>query len=272
MYCPRFARNGFAVFAALFIGFTPKPTLALEAPSGRTPALDVDYVPTPMPTVRRMLEMADVGPDDHLVDLGSGDGRILVTATRDHDVRTATGVELDPWLVEFAARQAAEAGVADRIEFIQGDLFETDFAHADVVTMYLLPQLNLQLRPYLLSELSPGTRIVSNSFDMGEWQPDKQDELFTKPIYLWVVPAQVEGRWHVRLNQDEPPIELTLEQDFQHLEGRALHDNAALDVHDLELNGRDIRFRLGNDLFEGHIEGHRIQSTGALQWSATREH
>ncbi len=233
-----------------------------------TPALDVDYVPTPMPTVRLMLEMADVKADDHVVDLGSGDGRILVTAASQYGVRSAIGVELDPWLVQWARARADEAGVGDRVRFIEADLFETDFADADVVTMYLLPQINLRLRPYILTRLSPGTRIVSHSFDMGDWQPDARAEMYTKPIFMWVVPAQVAGTWKIERKPGDPPLMLQLHQQFQHLEGNASVGGNAVQVDDLQLSGRDIRFRIGDDVFEGRVEGGTMHSTGALPWTA----
>ena len=247
---------------------TPPAQDASQLYIDTTPALDVDYVPTPMPTVRKMLEMAEAGPEDHLVDLGSGDGRILVTAARKYGVRSALGIELDPWLVEYARAEAMEAGVSDRVKFVQADLFETDFANADVVTMYLLPQLNLRLRPYMLARLSPGTRIVSHSFDMGEWQPDARAEMYKKPIFMWIVPAQVSGTWEVELNREGPPIVLTLRQEFQHLEGSASLAGQAVQLDELTLSGRDIRFRIGDDVFEGRVDGRTMQSTGTLPWFA----
>lgn len=268
MHRSRFARLRHAALAALCITLAAAPVAAQDTQIYHTPELDVDYVPTPMPTVRRMLEMANAGPKDHLVDLGSGDGRILITAARERGVRSAIGIELDPWLVQYATSEAMRAGVSDRVKFIEADLFEVEFANADVVTMYLLPNLNLQLRPYLLARLSPGTRIVSHSFDMGEWQPDAQDVLFTKPVYLWIVPAQVAGTWNVELNREGPPIVLTLKQNFQRIEGQASYNNKPLKVSELELNGRNIRFRIDNDVFEGRVDGRTMQSTGALDWFA----
>ena len=248
----------------LTAGASAQPTAVIDT----TPALDVDYVPTPMPTVRLMLEMAGVKADDHLVDLGSGDGRILVTAASQYGVHSAVGVELDPWLVQWARAQAQEAGVADHVEFIQGDLFKTDFADADVVTMYLLPELNLRLRPYILTRLSPGTRIVSHSFDMGDWPPDARAEKYTKPIFMWVVPAQVVGTWEIKRKPEGAPLMLRLRQQFQYLEGSASVGGNAVQVDDLHLSGRDIRFRIGDDVFEGRVEGGTMHSTGALPWTA----
>lgn len=266
----RFA--AFLLFSFFCLTAAAQPTpLSGETPTASvdtTPALDVDYVPTPMPTVRRMLDMASVGPDDHLVDLGSGDGRILITAARTYGVRSALGIELDPWLVQYSIAQALEAGVADRVKFVEADLFESDFANADVVTMYLLPELNLRLRPYMLTRLSPGTRIVSHSFDMGDWQPDAQAEMYTKPVYMWIVPAQVAGTWEIELNREGPPIVLTLTQQFQHIQGQATYNGKPLQLNGLELHGRNIHFSIGEDVFEGRINGRTMESTGTMPWFA----
>lgn len=259
-----------ALCAALLIPAVPALAVAVPPPADDIePTLDVDYVPTPMPTVRRMLELAGVDRDDHLVDLGSGDGRILITAARKYGVRSAVGIEIDPWLVEWARARALDAGVGDRVKFVTADLFETDFANADVVTMYLLPQLNLQLRPYLLTRLSPGTRIVSHSFDMGDWEPDARDRLYDRDIFMWIVPAQVAGTWEIELNRDGPPLLLRLRQQFQYVEASASLGGKALQVDDLRLSGRDIAFRIGEEVFKGRVEGQTMQSTGTLPWFAT---
>lgn len=233
--------------------------------------LDVDYVPTPMPSVRRMLELAQAGPDDHVVDLGSGDGRILITAVLERGVRSAIGVELDPWLVGFANERAASLGVADRIRFVRGDIFETEFANADVVTMYLLPKLNLRLRPYLLERLTPGTRIVSHSFDMGEWAPDAQDVLFGRGVYLWVVPARVHGEWLIERHNDEPPIRVSFEQAFQNVIGRATREGIELAMSEVELEGERIRFSIDGLDYAGTVEGDTIRPLQGLPWIATRQ-
>lgn len=233
--------------------------------------LDVDYVPTPMPSVRRMLELAQAGPDDHVVDLGSGDGRMLITAVLERGVRSAIGVELDPWLVGFANARAASLGVTDRIKFVRGDIFETEFANADVVTMYLLPNLNLRLRPYLLERLTPGTRIVSHSFDMGEWTPDAQDVLFGRGVYLWVVPARVHGEWLIERHHDEPPIRVSFEQSFQHVSGRATREDLELAMSEVELEGERIQFSIDGVDYAGIVERDTIRPLEGLPWIATRQ-
>lgn len=151
---------------------------------------DVPYVPTPLPVVEEMLRVANVSDGDVIYDLGSGDGRIVISAAQAYDVR-GVGVDIDPTLVQTATENAQQAGVSDRVEFLQQDLFETDLSEADVVTLYLLPEVNLRLRPKLLEELQPGTRIVSHAFDMGNWEPEQMIEVDGRTIYSWVVPEEV---------------------------------------------------------------------------------
>ncbi|MGF1589356.1 MAG: SAM-dependent methyltransferase [Pleurocapsa sp.] len=156
-----------------------------------TDAPTVPYVPTPENVVNQMLELANVSSDDVLYDLGSGDGRIPITAAAKYGAR-GTGVEIDPELVQRSRDNAEAANVADNVEFLQQDLFQTDLSEATVVTLYLLPDINLELRPKLLRELQPGTRVVSHDFDMGEWQPEEvvqvQGPTRQHTIYYWVVP------------------------------------------------------------------------------------
>ncbi|MGY0633076.1 SAM-dependent methyltransferase [Luteimonas sp. A478] len=157
-------------------------------PPARTP--DVIYVPTPEPVVDAMLEMAGVGPDDVLYDLGSGDGRIPVTAAKRFGIR-AVGIDINPVRIMEANANAEEAGVTDKVTFIEGDLFDAHISDATVVTLYLLQSLNVKLRPKLLSELRPGTRIVSHSFDMAnEWEPEQTREVNGSMVYLWTVPER----------------------------------------------------------------------------------
>jgi protein-L-isoaspartate O-methyltransferase len=154
----------------------------------------VPYVPTPNEVVNQMLELANVSGDDVLYDLGSGDGRIPITAAQKYGIR-GTGVEINPELVEESRANAEAAGVSDRVKFLQQDLFQTDLSGATVVTLYLLPEVNLELRSKLLRELEPGTRIVSHDFDMGEWQPEQvvkvQSGTRQHTLYYWVVPEEI---------------------------------------------------------------------------------
>jgi SAM-dependent methyltransferase len=148
---------------------------------------DVPYVPTPQPVVDKMLELAAVTKNDVVYDLGSGDGRIVITAAKKYGVR-GVGVDIDPERVKEANANAVLAGVADRVKFIEQDLFKTDLKEASVVTLYLLPEVNLRLRPKLWSELNPGTRVVSHACDMGDWEPAQKVEVEGKTIYYWVIP------------------------------------------------------------------------------------
>uniref|UniRef100_UPI000652645F RNA methyltransferase n=1 Tax=Salinibacter ruber (strain DSM 13855 / M31) TaxID=309807 RepID=UPI000652645F len=150
----------------------------------------VPYVPTPKPVVDRMLELADVDETDVLYDLGSGDGRIVIRAARTHGAR-GVGIEIDPDLVKKARKNAKEAGVADLVEFRQGDLFEADISEATVVTLYLLPSVNQKLRPILFEQLSPGTPVVSHDFDMGRWAPDRTVDLEGDTVYRWTIPEEI---------------------------------------------------------------------------------
>jgi SAM-dependent methyltransferase len=149
---------------------------------------DVPYVPTSPKIVKAMLELAQVGETDVVYDLGSGDGRIVVAAVKNFGARRGVGVDIDAKLVGEAVENAKKAGVAEKTRFVEGDLFEQDFSEATVVTMYLLPEINLRLRPKILA-LKPGTRVVSHRFDMGDWQPEKTVEIEGRKIYLWRVPA-----------------------------------------------------------------------------------
>ncbi len=190
-----------------FVGCTPQEAPKVEAEAPETSTLagqtetattkpqerpgDVPYVPTPQAVVDAMLEVAKVGKDDVLYDLGSGDGRIVTTAAQKYGVKKGVGVEINPELVQEATANAQKAGVSDRVKFVQQDLFKSDFSEATVVTLYLLPDINLKLRPQLLQQLKPGTRIVSHAFDMGEWKPEQTLNVDGRTIYYWVVPEEI---------------------------------------------------------------------------------
>lgn len=210
-------RRGFSFFLAVLVtaglAVTPgcaqqgdttesTPTPEIETPS--TPEVDtfdsdVPYVPTPQPVVERMLEMAGVDSNDVVYDLGSGDGRIVVTAAEQYGAR-GVGIEIDPQRIEEARQNAEEAGVTDLVEFRRQDLFETDVSEATVVTLYLLPTVNVKLRPKLLSQLAPGTPVVSHDFDMGDWEPEETVEMGADTIYLWRIPEEIPD--HLREEND----------------------------------------------------------------------
>ena len=166
----------------------PAPTTGTDQSTPAQPLRepDVRYEPSPQPVVRAMLELAQVKEGDLLYDLGSGDGRIPITTAREHGAR-AVGIEIDPDLVALARRNAAKAGVGDRVAFINQDMFETDLSSATVVTLFLYPDVNLKLRPKLQSELRPGTRVVSHWHDMADWAPDKTVTVMDRPVYLWII-------------------------------------------------------------------------------------
>jgi hypothetical protein len=206
-------------------------------------AQDVPFVPTPQVTVDEMLRLANVGPKDVVVDLGSGDGRIVVTAAKKFGAR-GFGVELDSHLNLQAVENAREAGVEDRVKFLDQDLFKTDFSQATVVTTYLLPYMMLKLRPVLLG-LKPGTRVVSHDFDFGDWRPD-QKTYVRKNVFLWVVPANVAGRWHARL--PVPPIErlldLELAQRYQDVSAHSRLNGVPTQVWEPKLVGDRLTFTI----------------------------
>lgn len=174
---------------------------AVAAFSCRTvPGRDVRYEPTPMPVVRAMLEMASVGPDDVVYDLGSGDGRIPITAAREFGAR-GVGIEIDPVLVEHANANAREAGVGDRVEFRLGDMYAADLQPATVVTLFLHPEPNMKLRPNLASQLRPGSRVVSYIWELGDWKPEASRRINRRNVFLWRMPAQSTGGGNVDQRQ-----------------------------------------------------------------------
>jgi precorrin-6B methylase 2 len=244
--------------------------LLSAACTGQAPQSDVPYVPTPEHVVERMLKMARVGENDIVYDLGSGDGRIAIAAVRDFRAQRALGVDIDAGLVRESIENAQRAGVADRVEFRQQNLFETDLSEPTVITLYLLPSVNLRLKPTLLS-LKPGTRIVSHAFDMGDWQADEQSvvqEGGYYQVFYWVVPAQVAGTWEWKAQTPagEQPIKLELHQRFQELSGAAQVGDQEYELAEASLIGEVISLTLrpktqadGATLsFQGKVDGDRI--------------
>jgi hypothetical protein len=228
---------------------------------------DVVYVPTAPSTVERMMEIASVGPRDFLIDLGSGDGRIVIAAAA-RGAR-ALGIEIDPARIREAKLNARAMGVATKVEFRQEDLFKTSLSGATVVTMYLLPSLNLRLRPRLL-QLQPGTRIVSHQFDMKDWKPDATD---AGPVLLWIVPAQVAGNWDV--TAVDRRFRISLHQQFQEVTGTADIDGRTVTLANARLRGNALEFAVdlgGQRLaFQGAVMGRKMQGkAGATEWVATR--
>jgi SAM-dependent methyltransferase len=240
----------------------------------------VPYVPTPQEVVVAMLHAAQVGPADVLYDLGCGDGRIVVTAAQQFGAQ-ATGVDLDPARLSEAQANARRAGVTDRVRFLQQDLFATELRDATVVTLYLLPAVNLQLRPRLLRDLRPGARVVSHAFDMGEWPPDQVLQVSRRTIYLWVVPAQVGGTWvwHQAGTTESQPYRLRLRQHFQRLNGTVQINGVETPVTESELRGSALRFTVRPEVqgqpvrmvFQGRVEGNLVAGHVHIGDAATAE-
>jgi SAM-dependent methyltransferase len=231
---------------------------------------DVIWVPTPQALVDKMLDMAKVTANDYVIDLGSGDGRTVITAAK-RGTR-ALGIEYNPDMVELSKRNAAKEGVAGKATFAKADIFESDFSQATVITMYLLPQINLKLRPKIL-DLKPGTRIVSHAFTMEEWAPDDKASVpdsnaYNRTAYLWIVPAKVEGAWQL------PQGELALKQSFQMVTGTLKSTGNTTPITNGRLRGDQINFTAGNAEYTGRVSGNTIEGTvkGSTSgsWSATR--
>lgn len=234
---------------------------------------DVVWVPTPQELVDTMLSIARVKSGDFLIDLGSGDGRTVISAAKRG--AKALGIEYNPDMVTLSRRNAEKAGVIGKAEFIEADLYECDLSKATVITLFLLPEINLKLRPRLL-ELKPGTRIVSNTFTMGEWEADREvttDDNWNSwnTALLWIVPAKVEGIW--KMGKDE----LVLSQQFQMIHGKLNHGGRSITITDGRINGSEITFKAGDYLYTGAINGNKMSGrvTDSLlsnnsNWEATR--
>lgn len=255
---------------------------------------DVPFVATPMNVVEAMLDIAKVGPEDFVIDLGSGDGRIVIAAAKTRGAR-GFGVEIDGALVNDARREAARQGVKERVEFRAENLFITELARATVLTTYLFPRINIELRPRIFSQLRPGSRVVSHEFDFGNWKPDAQvtvkvpDKPYGPPrseVFLWIVPANAAGRWQWRaqLAGAQVDCEAGLEQTFQELRGTALAAGRPARIENPRLRGEDVGFTLvaqvnGRELRQelaGRISGDTIRGKArtagseATDWQATR--
>jgi len=245
-------------------------------PAVGQPGKDVIWVPTPEELVQEMLDMAKVTPNDYVIDLGSGDGRIPIAAAK-RGAR-ALGIEYNPDMVALSRENAEKEGVSDKATFLQADIFETDFSKATVVTMYLLSSLNMKLRPKLL-ELKPGTRVVSHAFTLEDWEPDQTAEVDYQTAYLWIVPAKVDGVW--TWPGPKGSAELTLRQTFQKIEGSLKAGGPELPLKDAKLAGDLITFTVaegqaGAREYSGRVSGDTIVGTAkgatgaAAKWTATR--
>ena len=253
--------------------------LAVPAAHAQEGRGDVVYVPTPQVVVDAMLRMAKVDANDYVIDLGSGDGRIVITAAKQHGAR-GFGVDLDTYLLKIANSNAKKEGVADRARFIEQNLFETDLSQATVITSYLLPSMNEQLRPKLLA-LKPGTRVVAHDYAMGEWDPDDSETLIVPEktvgdpgksyIFFWIVPARVAGRWESQLMTGGKPVswQFSFEQNFQLVHGTARAGEREVKLPQFRMVGEQLAFRLDVPVagkpvihqFRGWVKGDAIEGT-----------
>jgi SAM-dependent methyltransferase len=235
------------------------------------------YVPTPQNVVDKMLEVAKVTKDDYVFDLGSGDGRIPITAAARYGAR-GFGVDINPKLVAEARANAKMAGVADRVEFRRQDLFRTSVREATVVGLYLFVWANEKLRPRLISELRPGSRIVAHDFPIGDdWKPDLAEDVENRTVYLWYVPAEVSGRWH--MIGGPPGLMIEIQQNFQMIDGTATVDGRTVPLQNASLRGDEIEFTVAFDTgksmqFRGRVNDGKMEpraDAGAMTgWSAVR--
>jgi SAM-dependent methyltransferase len=249
-----------AACAQLGVPSQPRPYKPMRGQSGK----DVVWIPTPDNVVQRMLDMAQVSAADTVVDLGSGDGKIAIAAAK-RGAR-ARGIEFNPDMVALSKREAQAQGV--NVQFEQGDIFKSNFADADVVTLYLLPELNQRLRPILLA-MKPGTRVVSHEFDMNGWVPDGFDEVEGRKAYLWIVPAKVSGDWTVTI-EGEPAMEVRLRQQYQRLDGQAARGGERVALQEPKVRGANLQFRVpagetGALRFDGTVQdGTRMSGTATF--------
>jgi hypothetical protein len=271
---------GFTVFAAAAWAQPAKETAPAPkeaaASSEFTPEVgqsgkDVVWVPTAQTLVNKMLDMVKLTPQDILYDLGSGDGRTVITAAK-RGAR-AYGIEYNPDMVELSKRNATKEGVAAKATFEKADIFVSDYSKATVITLFLLPELNVKLRPTIL-DMKPGTRVAANSFDMGDWKPDQTARVEGNctswcTAYLWIVPAKVEGTWKLAHG------DLTLTQQYQTITGELRMTDKTLAISSGKLNGENISFSVGGVQYSGRVRGEAMDGTmaaGATRspWSASR--
>jgi len=280
---------GFSCFVSTAQSTSPMPVAGGQVMIGNQAMRpSVPFVTTPMAVVEKMLDMAEVDENDIVYDLGSGDGRIVIAAAQ----RGAHGIGIDfnPERIQESVQNAHLAGVSDQVEFREQDIFESDIRQASVVTLYLLSTVNLELRPKLLRELDPGTRVVSHAFSMGNWEPDRSASIRSYNIYYWVVPANVSGRWEGTADnpQGNASYRLELRQTFQKVTGTLVEDVDAVPIEDAELVGDQLRFsvtrpvngqplttryevRVRNNQMEGQCISDQQGRKTLSDWSARRD-
>jgi len=258
----------------LFIGLLCLLFIFLSSAALQEEHLDVPFVPTPYEVVSEMLRLADVGRDDIIYDLGCGDGRIVIMAAEKMGAR-GVGIDIDSQRIEESRENAVKAKVTDKVRFLQKDLFEATINKATVVTLYLTSDVNLRVRPKLLRELKPGARVVSNDFDMEEWEPDKTSDVTSDyesyTIYYWVVPANVSGTWEWTMpaSSRKERYVLRMDQRFQKVKGIITAGTAKMTMKDVELKGdrliftivKEVKGRTEEMLFEGRVNGNSIKGS-----------
>ena len=270
-----------AVSCALFLSVAAHAQPAQNAkdfkPEVGQHGKDVIWVPTNLALVNKMLDMAKATPNDFVIDLGSGDGRTVITAAK-RGIK-ALGIEYNPDMVELSKATAAKEGVSERASFMNADLFETDFSQASVITMFLLPDINLKLRPKILN-LKPGTRIVSNTFTMGEWEADEtgtaasdDNSVYYKTALLWIVPAKVDGVW--KISSGALQGDLTFKQEFQKVSGAINASGVSTLVTGGKLRGDQITFNAGGTQYSGKVAGGAMTGMAMVngasrEWTAAR--
>lgn len=267
----------FAIFAA-----APVASAQQFKPYSGQQGKDVVWVPTPDEVVERMLSMAQTKPEDYVIDLGAGDGKIPIAAAKTFGAR-ALGIEYNPEMVTHAQSNARAAGVLGKAQIVHGDIFVTDFTQATVLTLYLLPSLNMKLRPQILA-LRPGTRVVAHAFNMEDWEPDETSDVDGRRAFLWIVPASVNGRWAMELSGggSSEKLSLSLDQKFQKIEGTAYLGPVQAGLREPRLSGFRISFAYVDNKsvrrdFTGRVTGNsmegsfRAESGQEGRWSATKK-
>jgi precorrin-6B methylase 2 len=255
------------IAAGVFVGAQAQAPATQFEPKVGQEGKDVVWVPTPQVLVDKMLDMAKVTPQDFVMDLGSGDGRTVITAAK-RGAR-AMGIEYNPNMVELSKQNATKEGVGDKATFVKADLYETDLSKATVITMFLLPDINLKLRPKILN-LKPGTRVVSNTFTMEDWMADETERVENCTSWctalFWIVPAKVAGTWKL------PQGDLTLKQQYQMVSGTLKSGNGNAQISDGKLRGDQLTFSAGGVQYTGRVNGTTIMGTtgSGATWNATK--
>jgi ribosomal protein L11 methylase PrmA len=267
MMLTRFFRKPIAILAT--VAFAGGALAQGYTASDGTTKLDIFFVPTQHEVVKRMLELAEVGPNDVHYDLGSGDGRIVIAAVKDFKAKKGVGIDLDPQRIKEANENKAKADLGDNVQFLRQNIFETDLREATVISMYLLPSINVRMRPKLLAELKPGTRIVTHAFNMAEWTEEHNESVNGYQVYLFIVPANVAGKWE--MTQGARKIALDLKNEFTALTGTATVNGKTAEITGGKITGTKIAFTIDLDgkpvKFEGTADGTTISGSG---WNAKK--